>query len=201
MTIIGWAYNERDKNAAHKDKEYIPDNIINPILNMQKAVSYVQTYMQDILPDKLPEIEYYSYDPLLFRYIHGITPELEKEYVIKQRLYAYMYFSSPLHQDITAKLYTSIGSKLYVNKEIKLVNEPESARKYRCTNDVGVMMQGGTVGDYVGSLYKRQDGCLNVNALYDDCNMWVTLDNKEPDKENDTFLHLINLLRQEHCEE
>lgn len=76
-----WLFYERDKNAAHKDSDYYFDyrlsyDVLLP--KMKKAIKDVKLICNDVFSTVVP-LCFYSYDPLLYRYINGITPAYEKK--------------------------------------------------------------------------------------------------------------------------
>lgn len=77
-----WIFYERDKNAAHKDSNYVYKTNISlsdVIVKMKKAIKTVQSVCSNVISDKA-EYKYYAYDSLLFRYVNGITPKVEEAF-------------------------------------------------------------------------------------------------------------------------
>lgn len=77
---FNWIFYERDKNAAHKDSDYTisqDDTLDKMKSKMKQAITDVRNVCANVI-SPIVNIRYYAYDPLLFRYIHGITPDAEK---------------------------------------------------------------------------------------------------------------------------
>lgn len=157
-SIINRIYNERDKDKAHKDKNYIPPNYtsLDDIINaMREEIQEVRKVCNDKLPSILT-LDFVPHDKELFRFINGLTNDKEEE--IKRKKY---------------KLYGT--KKIFGNKITKnIFNDTEEIRhiKEEEKNNFAVIMKDG-INFYEG-LQERQDACIKLNVLFNG-NMWCQM--------------------------
>ena len=147
--VIKAIYDERDKNNAHKDKNYIPKNYQswNEIITiMKEQIEEVRKVCFEKLPNVLT-LDYVPHDKELFRFIHGINKEKEDQ--INNQKYT---------------IYSNIENKTKINKkvfndteEIKTITDDE--RK-----DYAVLFKNG-INFYEG-IQERQDSCIKANVLF-----------------------------------
>lgn len=147
--VIKAIYDERDKNKAHKDKNYIPKNYQSwneIILSMKGQIEEVRRVCSEKLP-KVITLDYVPHDKELFRFIHGINKEKEDQ--INNQKYT---------------IYSNIENKTKINKkvfndteEIKTITDDE--RK-----DYAVLFKNG-INFYEG-IQERQDSCIKANVLF-----------------------------------
>ena len=147
--VIKAIYGERDKNNAHKDKNYIPKNYQswNEIITiMKEQIEEVRKVCFEKLPNVLT-LDYVPHDKELFRFIHGINKEKEDQ--INNQKYT---------------IYSNIENKTKINKkvfndteEIKTITDDE--RK-----DYAVLFKNG-INFYEG-IQERQDSCIKANVLF-----------------------------------
>lgn len=147
--VIKAIYDERDKNNAHKDKNYIPKNYQswNEIITiMKEQIEEVRKVCFEKLPNVLT-LDYVPHDKELFRFIYGINKEKEDQ--INNQKYT---------------IYSNIENKTKINKkvfndteEIKTITDDE--RK-----DYAVLFKNG-INFYEG-IQERQDGCIRANVLF-----------------------------------
>ena len=147
--VIKAIYGERDKNNAHKDKNYIPKNYQswNEIITiMKEQIEEVRRVCSEKLP-KVITLDYVPHDKELFRFIHGINKEKEDQ--INNQKYT---------------IYSNIENKTKINKkvfndteEIKTITDDE--RK-----DYAVLFKNG-INFYEG-IQERQDSCIKANVLF-----------------------------------
>lgn len=152
--VIKAIYDERDKNNAHKDKNYIPKNYQswNEIITiMKEQIEEVRKVCFEKLPNVLT-LDYVPHDKELFRFIHGINKEKEDQ--INNQKYT---------------IYSNIENKTKINKkvfndteEIKTITDDE--RK-----DYAVLFKNG-INFYEG-IQERQDSCIKANVLFG-LNVW-----------------------------
>ena len=177
---FNWMFYERDKNAAHKDSNYnvtLNMNVSMPklIRKMKHAIRTVECICSDVISDKI-EYEYYAYDSLLFRYVNGITPSLEKS------------FNDIIY--IKPQLEPKDAIFFYNISDARQVRYLEQDINYCaiCTN--------GLMGCPYDMLEHRQDFCFIVNAWLNH-DLWVTLNNSDAKKMLQKFFRVLNLLREE----
>lgn len=156
--IIEDIYKERDKDKAHKDKNYIKPNyasISEMIDVMKKQILEVKSMCDKNLPDVLT-LDFVSHDKELFRFIHGLTKDKEDE-IRRQK---YITTQKSIDGDI---------KKVFDDTEdMKNIKEDEK-RSY------AVLMKDG-INIYEG-IQERQDACIKINVLFDD-NIWIRFDKK-----------------------
>lgn len=169
-----WIFYERDKNAAHKDSDYLVETDVSLselIIRMKQALNVTKIICANIISDKI-EYEYYSYDSLLFRYVNGITPGLEKE------LNSNIYKNYQINNKNLA-LFEAISD----SRQVRNLKQPNTNYCVVCTN--------GLMGQPYDMLEHRQNMCFILNAYYG-CDMWVTLQNKYINEVLDTFFNILN---------
>lgn len=147
--VIKAIYDERDKNNAHKDKNYISKNYQswNEIITiMKEQIEEVRKVCFEKLPNVLT-LDYVPHDKELFRFIYGINKEKEDQ--INNQKYT---------------IYSNIENKTKINKkvfndteEIKTITDDE--RK-----DYAVLFKNG-INFYEG-IQERQDSCIKANVLF-----------------------------------
>ena len=164
-----WIFYERDKNAAHKDSDYVVNLCYTPdemAAKMKKAIADVQSVCANVISPTV-SIRYYAYDPLLFRYFHGITPDIEKRF--NEAIY--------YHENYSTK-----GCSLRVVTD---------ARQTRTITDIAnycVIGKNGLMGQPYDMVQCRQNLCVLLNATYG-ADMWV--DPRDGVAEKDESLYLI----------
>lgn len=173
-----WIFYERDKNAAHKDSDYIINLDISMhglIVKMKKALRTTKNICSNIISGKI-EYEYYEYDPLLFRYVNGITPELEK-------LFNDQIYDKP---------------RLDTNNAIHLQNitDARQVRNLKQGEDYCVMCTNGLMGQPYDMLEHRQDMCFKLNA-WKNCDVWFSIEKSDAEAMLNKFFVLFGLLKKE----
>lgn len=147
--IIKSIYDERDKNNAHKDKNYIPKNYKSwdEIIGvMKEQIEEVRKICSRKLP-KVITLDYVPHDKELFRFIHGINKE--KEAQINSQKYT-IYSNTENETKINKKVFND-------TEEIKTITDDK--RK-----DYAVLFKNG-INFYEG-IQERQDSCIKVNVLF-----------------------------------
>ena len=147
--IIKSIYDERDKNNAHKDKDYIPKNYKSwdEIIGvMKEQIEEVRKVCSEKLP-KVITLDYVPHDKELFRFIHGINKEKEDQ--INNQKYT-IYSNTEKETTIRKKVFND-------TEEIKTIIDSE--RK-----DYAVLLKNG-INFYEG-IQERQDACIRVNVLF-----------------------------------
>ncbi len=158
--VIREIYTQRDKDKAHKDKNYkkIEYNSYEEIINFMKEQILE---VKNVCSGKLPSIitlDYVSHDKNLFRLIHRINKSEEDK--IKELKYK----SSTGRREISKKLFNDTEDyKNIKNEEIK---------------NYAVEMKDG-INLYEG-IQERQDAIIRLNLLFGG-NAWVNFsqDNKK----------------------
>lgn len=164
-----WIFYERDKNAAHKDSDYIVNQNYTPdemAAKMKQAIADVQNVCANVISPVIC-YRYYAYDPLLFRYIHGITPEIE----------------------------TKFNKVIYHHNELLLTGngkvpifDPRQIRSLHDNKNCCVIGKNGLMGQPYEMLQRREDLCISFNVVFG-ADIWVG--NKDIATEKDESLNLI----------
>ena len=162
--IIDGIYYERDKDKAHKDKNYIKKDYtsFNEIIKyMKKQLNEVKLFSQSNLPT-IVTLDYVPHDKELFRFIFGITKE--KEDKINRKRY---------NNDDEIKEKQLISKKVFSDiEDIKYILE-EQRDKY------AVIMKNGI--NFFEGIQERQDACIKINVLYK-LNCWCKFHEKSINK-------------------
>lgn len=147
--VIKSIYDERDKNNAHKDKNYIPKNYKSwdEIIGvMKEQIEEVRKVCSPKLPSVIT-LDYVPHDKELFRFIHGINKEREDQ--INNQKYI---------------IYSNIEKETTVNK--KVFNDTEEIKQIKDDErkDYAVLLKNG-INFYEG-IQERQDSCIKANVLF-----------------------------------
>ncbi len=173
-----WIFYERDKNAAHKDTDYIlrtDTTLSEVIIKMKQAVKTTKSVCANIISDKI-EYEYYAYDPLLFRYVNGITLELENSF--NDNIYIKQCFDK---KDCTT---------------IQDISDAKQVRKLDNNKHYGVVCTNGLMGQPYDMLEHRQDCCIRLNAWLE-CDLWTTINKDCANEMLDTLFKMLDMLRKQ----
>ena len=145
--IVKEVYYQRDKNYAHKDKDYEAvayDSLNAMAAEMREQLLHIATVCKNYLPPEMT-LDFVPYDRILFRMVSGITKEVEDE-IIKSR---YVRPVTPTK---------SIAFPLFNDTEdIKNIDDNDRSQ-------YGVLIQDG-LNIYEG-IQNRQDSCVRVNVLH-----------------------------------
>lgn len=147
--IIDSIYTERDKNKAHKDKNYISKNYKSwdEIIGiMKKQIEEVRKVCSEKLP-QIITLDYVPHDKELFRLIHGINKEKEDQ--LNNQKYT-IYSNIEKEKTISRKVFND-------TEEIKTITDCE--RK-----NYAVLLKNG-INFYEG-IQERQDSCIKANVLF-----------------------------------
>ena len=172
---FNWIFYERDKNAAHKDSNYkinLDINMSELIIKMKNAINTTKFVCSNVISDKV-EYDYYVYDSLLFRYVNGITPDLEK----------------------------TINNSIYIRQQcesensvvFKVITDTRQVRSLKF-NDYCIVCTNGLMGQPYDMLEHRQDMCFKLNA-WKNCDTWVTLKNNEAEEMLQVFFNFLDLVK------
>lgn len=175
---FNWIFYERDKNAAHKDSDYkinLDISLFDVITKMKNAISTTISICGDVFSDKI-EYNYYSYDSLLFRYVNGITPKLEKAF--NDCIYVKPNFDTK-----DGILMTNISDV----RQVRTLND---------ANDYCVVCTNGLMCQPYDMLEHRQDMCIRLNA-WQNCDSWVTLNNKDAEEMLNDFFNLFEQFKKD----
>lgn len=154
-------YYERDKNFAHKDEDYKPKeyNSLKEIANdMKKQLIAVKNLCIDYLPEQLT-VDFVAFDSGLFRLAKGITKEKEEQI---------MQLKFPLRNMMENSEEDAVVKKIFCDTE-DIRGIPEDKK-----NDYATIIRMGLCMEE--SIQRLQDDCIKTNVLFDNTNMWVTVD-------------------------
>lgn len=158
--IVELLYLERDKNSAHKDDDYIPqqfDKISNIAEQMKEQLNHVRHICSDYLPKEIT-LDFVPHDKALFRAVHKLLADdeealLAKKYPLKQAI---------VWQDENAKAFPILNDTL----ELRTLSE-EAQKNYAVVINNGINMYEG--------VQERQDSCIKINLLYNQ-NVWCNIE-------------------------
>lgn len=168
--VINKIYYERDKKAAHTDKNYIPSNryesLTTEISDKMKALEYVKKFCSNILPDNLT-LDYVPHDRDLFRIVNRVNIDYEE----KLDKIKHPFSSLNPKDEFCGINLKPVSSELTILQSIDDISflSPKEKENY------GVLFESG-INIYEG-LQNRQDSCIKINVLHG-CDMWCSI-NKE----------------------
>lgn len=167
--IVELLFRERDKNSAHKDENYIPQefNRIAQIAGQMKThIIHVREICKDYIPKELT-LDFVSHDKALFRAVHKLLAEDEEKILDKKH---------PLRNTTmqTNEEYKSIN---VLNDTIDLRKISEEKRK-----EYGVVLKEGI--DFQEGIQECQDFCIRLNLLFGE-KTWCTVNEKEVKRMNE----------------
>lgn len=154
-------YYERDKNSAHKDEDYQPkayDSIKEIAGEMKKQLLSVKKLCNDFLPEQLT-VDFVAFDSGLYRLAKGITKEKEEQI---------MQLKFPLRNVIDMPEQDAVVKKVFSDTEDIREIPKEKKSDYATIIRMGICME--------ESIQRLQDDCIKANVLFDNTNMWVTVD-------------------------
>lgn len=166
-TIVKSIYYERDKNAAHKDKDYIAtehSSLLDMANEMKTQIGCVRELCAEVLPNIIT-LDFVSHDKNLFRMIHGISPEMEEQI----KLLKHPMYGQPIPED----------AELLPPR--KVLNDIEELRGLQSdvAKERAVIIEAGLNTEE--GLQNRQDGCIKINAIHG-YNMWTKINQDEAEK-------------------
>lgn len=182
-STINRIYYERDKHAAHKDKDYCPreySSLHEEIEDKKSELMHVREVCKDILPEILT-LDYVSHDKELFRYIFKISPD-DEECIIKAKYprveneFCYIPENYDLLSDSDIEKRLSIIAKQFGLDSIKLnKKETWSADIVKELSDEDKKKIAYLIPDGLNSeegLQNRQQACIYINIMFNQ-NIWV----------------------------
>lgn len=157
-SLIKSLYYERDKYYAHKDKNYIKNEVlsISELVNKDKELV---VHCFNISTDRIPKeitIDFVCHDRNLYRLMNSISPEIEDDF--KKAMYK--------NQKIENH---NINSKTY-----KLLNDTEDFKYIKNPDEYAVLIESGI--NMYEHLQNIQDSFIKTNLLYE-TNFWISLKN------------------------
>lgn len=162
-SIAELLYRERDKNSAHKDEDYIPqefDKLIQIAEQMKAQLIHIADRCKEYIPSHLT-LDFVPHDKALFRAIHKILAE-DEEKIRKTKHPLMAADKSPFVQEgIT---------KAILHDTLDLRTIPEEKR-----SEFAVVIEDGIC--FFEGIQERQDACIKINMLFNQ-NMWCSLDAK-----------------------
>lgn len=159
--IIDRIYYERDKNSAHKDEDYQPkeyDSIKEIAGEMKKQLLSVKKLCNDFLPEQLT-VDFVAFDSGLYRLAKGITKEKEEQI---------MQLKFPLRNVTDMPEQDAVVKKVFSDTEDIRGIPKDKKSDYATIIRMGICME--------ESIQRLQDDCIKTNVLFDNTNMWVTVD-------------------------
>ena len=182
-STINRIYYERDKHAAHKDKDYCPreySSLHEEIEDKKSELMHVREVCKDILPEILT-LDFVAHDKELFRYIFKISPD-DEECIIKAKYprveneFCYIPENYDLLSDSDIEKRLSIIAKQFGLDSIKLnKKEAWSADIVKELSDEDKKKIAYLIPDGLNSeegLQNRQQACIYINIMFNQ-NIWV----------------------------
>lgn len=182
-STINRIYYERDKHAAHKDKDYCPreySSLHEEIEDKKSELMHVREVCKDILPEILT-LDFVAHDKELFRYIFKISPD-DEECIIKAKYprveneFCYIPENYDLLSDSDIEKRLSIIAKQFGLDSIKLnKKETWSADIVKELSDEDKKKIAYLIPDGLNSeegLQNRQQACIYINIMFNQ-NIWV----------------------------
>ena len=182
-STINRIYYERDKHAAHKDKDYCPreySSLHEEIEDKKSELMHVREVCKDILPEILT-LDFVAHDKELFRYIFKISPD-DEECIIKAKYprveneFCYIPENYDLLSDSDIEKRLSIIAKQFGLDSIKLnKKETWSADIVKELSDDDKKKIAYLIPDGLNSeegLQNRQQACIYINIMFNQ-NIWV----------------------------
>lgn len=176
-------YYERDKHAAHKDKDYCPreySSLQEEIEEKKSELMHVREVCKDILPEILT-LDFVAHDKELFRYIFKISPD-DEECIIKAKYpkveneFCYIPENYDLLSDSDIEKKLSIIAKQFGVDSIKLNKKNTwSADIVKELSDEDKKKIAYLIPDGLNSeegLQNRQQACIYINIMFNQ-NIWV----------------------------
>lgn len=157
--IVNLLYQERDKNSAHKDDDYVPqpfDKIEEIAFQMKEQIIHVRELFKEHLPKEVT-LDFVPHDKALFRAVHKLLADDEEK--ILQKKYPFRNTAVPEGEN------TQSITILHDTLDLRTI--PEEARK-----EYGVVINDG-INLYEG-IQERQDSAIRVNLLYN-LNIWCSV--------------------------
>ena len=151
-SIINEVYKQRDKDKAHKDKNYkknIYGSIFEIITIMKGQIAETKKVCQSKLPSVIT-LDFVSHDKKLFRLIHQVNKSKEEK--IKKEKY-----TNILNKD-------GISRKLFNDTEEYKNLEAEEIHNYAVEVKDGINLYEG--------IQERQDALIKLNLLFSG-NIWI----------------------------
>ena len=174
--IANSIYYERDKNSAHKDDNYFPQDtqLLPSIETMKQQLNHLFDICSEYLPSELT-LDYLSHDCELYRIVNGISLDKEKAIITESLLNNLSsIFISP-----------SINEKLESSQDgvFSLFFDAECAKYTDISNTVVVPRVG---VNYAEAIQNIQDLCILGNIRCDK-NGWIA-------KSHKIFLYIDKLI-------
>lgn len=188
--VIKRIYYERDKNAAHKDKEYRSrkyNSLEEEIEDKKTELIHVLQICKDVLPENIT-LDFVPHDKELFRLVHRLNDCIENDVntikypssvfhsyqLTEEGKQSFKEFNTEKYDRSVAKMfgydYDEIIEKRLVFSvdDIKEMTSDEKSR-------AAVSVANG-INVYEG-IQNRQDFCIKINVLHNQ-NVWFSIDKK-----------------------
>lgn len=188
--VIKRIYYERDKNAAHKDKEYQSrkyNSLGEEIEDKKTELIHVLQICKDVLPENIT-LDFVPHDKHLFRLVHRLNSEIERDAnMIKYPLsvfHSYQLSKEGRHvfkafdtEEQDRRMAKTFGYDYDEIVEKRLVSSVDDIKEMTSDekNRAAVKVANG-INVYEG-IQNRQDFCIKINVLYNQ-NVWVSIGKK-----------------------
>lgn len=189
--VIKRIYYERDKNAAHKDKEYQSrkyNSLGEEIEDKKTELIHVLQICKDVLPENIT-LDFVPHDKELFRLVHRLNSEIERDanmikyplsvfhsyQLSKEGRHVFKAFDTEEQDRRMAKTFgydydDVVASRLSLTDtdDVREISEQEEKR-------LEVIKING-INSYEG-LQNRQDSCIEMNISHNQ-NVWCPFNKK-----------------------
>lgn len=159
--VIARIYYERDKNSAHKDANYQAkqyESLLDIADDMKVQLLAAKKLCDSFLPQQLT-VDFVAFDSNLFRLANGITKAREDEI---------MSLKFPLRNMLNIPEQDGMVKKIFSDTEdIRSIPKDKKA-DYATLIRMGICME--------ESLQRMQDDFIKTNVLYENTDMWVSVD-------------------------
>lgn len=164
-------YYERDKNTAHKDKNYEAKRY-NNLNDLIKEMKSQLRHVKKICSSKLPEVitlDFMAHDAELFRFVNGISKTMEIE-IKERKIKQFREGSNFSIEDISFNS-EDLREKYFVLEDTEDIKGMGDTEK-----EDGVVVFSNGINEFE-TIQKRQDDFIKVNVLHNQ-DMWPS-PNKE----------------------
>lgn len=198
--VIKRIYYERDKNAAHKDKEYQSrkyNSLGEEIEDKKTELIHVLQICKDVLPENIT-LDFVPHDKELFRLVHRVNDSIENDVntikypssvfhsyqLTEEGKQSFKELSTEKHDRSVAKMFDYDYDEIVEKRLVYSVDDIKGMQSDE-KNSAAVKVANG-INVYEG-IQNRQDFCIKINVLHDQ-NIWVSIGKK--------YLEMIEKLKE-----
>lgn len=185
-SIVRQIFYERDKNSAHKDKNYSPrkyDTLLDEINDKKKELNHIRNICKEYLPDNIT-LDFVPHDKELFRLIHRLNLNIENDankikyplgvfhsyQLSEEGKHIFKEFDTEKQDRENARIFGYDYDKLITKNVLSSIDDIKELSDYE-KERYAVIIENG-INSYEG-IQNRQDSCIKNNILFNQ-NIWVT---------------------------